>query len=98
MIDVDKLNDNIDDYMQIKIIKEQILNKIKEYGKTLSYMAADAPISVLCLPKVTENALLNHGCLRVYDLFDCDFSEVKGLGVARIRYLTTRLNEFVSVP
>ena len=91
------VSNNIDQDMQLKKIKEEVLKKLSEYRTTIAYMASDAPLSVLCLPKTIENALLAHGYLRIYDLFNCDFTEIKGLGVTRIRDLTTRLDQFVSM-
>jgi hypothetical protein len=81
----------------IKKIKEEISKKFSEYRTTLNYMAADAPIGILCLPKAIEISLINHGCLRIYDLFDLDFVEVKGLGVRRIGELTACLDKFFSM-
>jgi|SRR5271166_3028892 len=78
-------------------IKEEIAKKFTDYRKTINYMAADAPIGTLCLPTVIENALLDHGCLRIYDLFDCDFTKVKGLGIRRIGDLTASLDKFISM-
>ncbi len=94
---MDELENNLDKEMILKKIREEVAERLKNYQKTMSYMAADAPLSVLCLPKVIENALINHGCLRIYDLFDCDFTEIKGLGVGRIRHLTTCLDQFFAM-
>lgn len=91
------VKNNFEHDEKMRKIKEEVLKKFEDYRKTLNYMAADAPIQILCLPTVIENALLNHGCLRVYDLFDCDFVEIKGLGVSRIRDLTTCLDQFFSM-
>jgi len=84
-------------HTELKKIKEELLKKLEEYRKTMKYMSADAPIGILCLPKVVEKSLINHGCLRVYDLFDCDFTEVKGLNLTSIRNLATCLDEFISM-
>lgn len=104
MIDNQNLNDHpetvnqkIEYELQMKKLRDEVIKKFGEYKNTLNYMAADAPLGVLCLPTAIENALLAHGCLRVYDLFDLDFTEVKGLGVTRIRNLTTRLDQFLSM-
>ena len=78
-------------------IREEVSKKFNDYRNTLNYMAADAPISILCLPTAIENALLAHGCLRIYDLFNIDFTEIKGLGVTRIRDLTACLDKFFSM-
>ena len=94
---VETVNNNFEYDMQMKKIREAVAKKFEEYIKTISYMAADAPIGVLCLPEVIEKALRDHGLLRVYDLFDCDFTEVKGLGVVRIGQLTTCLDKFFSM-
>ena len=91
------VNNNIEYEMQMKKIREEVAEKLIGYRKTLSYMAADVPLSVLCLNPHIESALVAHGCLRVYDLLDLDFTKVKGLGIVRIRNLTARLDEFLSM-
>ena len=91
-VDNEKIKDT-----ELKKIKEELLKKLEEYRKSMKYMAADAPIGILCLPKATEKSLINHGCLRVYDLFNCDFTEIKGLGVTRIKRLTACLDQFFAV-
>lgn len=73
-------------------LKEDILH----YRKCLSYLSANVPIEVLCLPKVIENALIAEGKVRVYDLFECDLTKIKGLGKNRVELLTARLDEFFS--
>ena len=95
--DPEIVKNKIEYEQQMKQIKEQIAKKFNDYRNTLSYMEADAPIGTLCLPPAIENALLAHGLLRIYDLFDCDFTKVKGLGVRRIGDLTTRLDKFFSM-
>lgn len=104
MVDDNKLVENIEyvknnfEYEEnMRKIREEIVKKFAEYRKTLNYMAADAPIETLCLPTAIQNALLDHGCLRIYDLFDLDFAKVKGLGTRRIGDLTTCLNKFLSM-
>lgn len=94
---VENVNNNFENEMHLKKIREEVLKKFSEYRKTIAYMAADAPLEILCLPNTIQNALLAHGCLRVYDLFDMDFTEVKGLGVRRIRDLTACLDQFFSM-
>jgi len=94
--------DNLDEMklehdLKMQQMKEEVLRKLTEYRKTMSYLYADAPITVLCLPPVIEKSLLDHGCLRVYDLFDLDFTKVKGLGDSRIRQLTSSLDQFLSM-
>lgn len=104
MSDINKLIENPDavkknfEYEeQMKKIREEVAKKFIEYRKTLTYMATDAPLGILCLAPVIENALLAHGCLRIYDLFDCDFTKVKGLGIRRIGDLTASLDKFFSM-
>lgn len=76
-------------------------NKIKKdfqrYRKVMSCIQADIPIQVLCLPKTIENILIRSGCLRVYDMIDLDFSEIKGIGPTRRILLSSRLDQFLSV-
>mgnify|MGYP001601849653 FL=1 len=95
--DTQSVNNNIEYDFKMQKIREEVLKKFSEYSRTLNFMMADAPISILCLSKAIETSLTNHGCLRVYDLFDCDFTKVKGLGEVRIRDLTTSLDKFLSM-
>ena len=88
---------NLEYEEQIKKIRKEVAEKFEQYNKTILYMTGDAPISILCLPTPIEKALLNYGCLRIYDLFNLDFTKVKGLGIARIRDLTARLDEFIAM-
>jgi hypothetical protein len=104
MYDINKLienpeivKENFEYEEKMRKVREQVSKKFTEYRTTLSYMAADAPIGTLCLPSAIENALLAHGLVRIYDLFDCDFTEVKGLGVRRIGDLTASLDKFFSM-
>ncbi len=76
---------------------EELMKSLSTFRKTISYMTADAPIGVLCLPKEIENILTKNGFNRIYDIFDTDLTKVKGLGASRLRYLTSRLNEFFSI-
>ncbi len=93
----DSVNKNFEPDLELAKIRDEVLRKYRDYSKTMAYMAADAPVEVLCLPKTLQNILLDNGFLRVYDLFDMDFTKIKGLGVVRARDLTTRLNEFLSM-
>lgn len=93
----ESVKDNFEEELKIKLLKEALSKSFQEYKTTIAYMSADAPISVLCLDKATENILNENGLERIYDLFDYDFTKIKGLGVGRIRNLTSRLNEFFSV-
>lgn len=80
-----------------QILKKEILQRFSEYNRTIDFMVADAPLSVLCLPKATEKALSACGYKRVYDLFGLDFTKVEGLDEARIEGLTSSLDKFLSV-
>lgn len=90
-------NVNTEYEMDMKRIRDEVIKKYDEYRSTLKYLSADAPIEVLCLPKQIENILLGHGFLRIYDLFDMDFTKIKGLGVARSRHLASCLDQFFSM-
>ena len=83
--------------MKIQKLKEELLKSFERYRKTLNYLAADAPIEIMGLPTATQNCLLAHGLFRIYDLLDCDFTKVKGLGEIRIRDITSRLDQFCSM-
>ena len=67
------------------------------YRKTLSYMSANVPLGVLCLPKSLEKILLRNGFIRVYDLIGCDFTKIEGVGDGRADLLASRLDEFFTV-
>ncbi len=94
---LESVNNNFENDMKMQKIREEVLKKFTEYRQTLNFMVADAPIAILCLPSAIEKALANQGLLRIYDLFDCDFSKIKGLGIVRIRLLTSSLDEFFSM-
>ncbi len=78
-------------------LRNEVLKKFENYKNILNLLAADAPIQTLCLPTAIENVLLAHGLLRIYDLFNCDFTKIKGLGSRRIGDLTARLDQFLSM-
>ncbi len=88
---------NFEEDAQLKKIREEVLKRFVDYNKTLSYLATDAPIEVLGLPKSIETILINNDLLRVYELLNVDFTKIKGLGVRRCRDLATRLNQFLSM-
>jgi len=93
----ENVNNNIEESVNIEKLRKELLEKFQNYNKTLTYLAADAPISTLCLPKATEALLLKSGCVRIYDLFNMDLTKIKGIGSVRLRHLTTRLDQFVSM-
>ena len=93
----ESVNTNFESDMRMQKIREEVAKSYAEYRNSINFMVADAPISVLGLTPVIENALHAHGCLRVYDLFNCNFVEVKGLGATRIRELTASLDQFLSM-
>lgn len=78
-------------------LKEELRKKFQDYQTTMKFMLADAPIEVLCLPAITQKVLLDQGFLRIYDLFNVDLVEIKGIGVARARHLTSSLDKFFSM-
>ncbi len=81
----------------LKEVKKRLLNSLNDYRNTLTYMYGDAPIGILCLPKTLETILINQGILRVYDLFNRDLTEIKGVGKSRIRDITSCLDQFLSM-
>ena len=91
---VENVNNNLEHEMQMQKIREKVLQKFQEYKKTIDYMAADAPIEILCLPLKIEKILIKNGLFRIYNLFDVDFTKIKGLGKTRIGQLTSRLDQF----
>lgn len=76
---------------------EDIKQNLMHFRRLLSYMGANVPIQVLCLPKQTEKLLIREGFLRVYDLINFDLSKIKGIGQARLDLLAARLDEFFTI-
>ena len=83
--------------LELAKIRKEVAEQYKSYQSTLKYLACDAPIEVLCLNEALNNILLANGFLRVYDLFDMDFTKIKGIGVRRSRDLTASLDQFFSM-
>jgi transcription-repair coupling factor (superfamily II helicase) len=83
--------------MQLQKIKEEVIKKFAEYEQSVKYMAADAPISILCLQKAVENKLIENNILRVYDLFNMDLAKVEWLNASGVRHLTASLNQFLAM-
>lgn len=97
----DSVNNNLEKDLNVQQVKNvmavELIKKLAEYRKTMAFMAGDAPISILGLPKNLEKVLLSNGLDRIYDLFDRDFTKIEGLSDVRISYLTTRIDEFLSM-
>ena len=93
----ENINSNFEKDIDMAKLKAELKQKLEDYNTTVKFMLADAPIQVLCLNPRVEMILLNEGFLRIYDLFDVDLTKVKGLGIARIRDLTARLDQFFSM-
>lgn len=83
--------------LEMAKLKEELRKKFSDYQTTMKFMLADAPIQILCLTPITEKVLLDQGFLRIYDLFNVDLIEIKGIGVARARNLTACLDKFFSM-
>lgn len=95
MVELDKLQDPED--LKHEKIREELLKGLQNYRKTLSYLLADAPVSILCLPSSMEKVLNDNGIVRLYDLFDADLTKIEGLSVSRLRNLTARIDEFFAM-
>lgn len=91
------INGNFENDMKLQKLREELSKSFQQYKDTMRMLAADAPIEILCLPQSIQKILLNNGCLRVYDLFDLDFTKIEGFGPVRIRHLTTCLDQFFSM-
>ncbi len=91
------VNNNFEQDLKMKAMREELSKSFQNYKKTLSYMMTDAPIEILGLSPQVENLLIANGCLRVYDLFDLDLVKIKGFGSARIGELQSRFDQFLSM-
>lgn len=78
-------------------MKLHLVESLGNYRQLMSYMTADAPISILGLGKTIETTLGNAGCFRVYDLLNRDLAKIKGIGIKRVGLLTSSLNQFLSM-
>ena len=87
----------IDIELQKNKIRKEILDKFKTYQSTLSYMLLDVPIAVLGLPRKMESALVSHGCLRVCDMINMNFTEIEGLNDLAARDLAARFDQFLAM-
>lgn len=94
---LENINNNFEADLDMAQLKAELKQKFDEYQVTMKFMLGDAPIEILCLNSTIQGILINEGFLRVYDLFNADLIKVKGLGVVRIKELTTRLDQFFSM-
>lgn len=94
---LENINTNFEVDMKMKQLREELSKRFSEYQTTMKYLAADAPLEILCLNAQVEKILLDNGCLRVYDVFNMDLAKIEGIGAVRFRHLTSRLDEFFSM-
>ena len=94
---LDNINTNFEFDIDMQKLRVEVIKKFDEYRSTMNYLSADAPIGILCLSPMVDKILTDHGCSRVYDLFNLDLVEIKGLGEVRIKQITARLDQFFSM-
>jgi hypothetical protein len=93
----ENINNNFEKDLDMAKLKEELRKKFTDYQTTMKFMLADAPIEILCLPQATEKILLDQGFLRIYDLFNIDLIEIKGIGIVRVKQLAASLDKFFSM-
>lgn len=93
----ENINNNLEIKIDMKKLQEELKRSYESYKKSLRYMAADMPISALCITQSTEKKLYALGYQRIYDLFDVDFTKIEGLNASELRNLTSRFNQFLSM-
>lgn len=93
----ENVNNNFESDVDFARLKQELHKKFHDYQTTMRFMLADAPIDILCLPPSLHKVLTDQGFLRIYDLFDVDLVKVKGLGVVRVKQLTSSLDQFFSM-
>jgi len=93
------MNDNKKDVLEdeVMMIKLKLVESLSNYRQIMNYMASDAPIGILGLPKTLEKVLCTAGCFRIYDLIDRDLTKIKGIGRKRQSLLTSSLDKFLSM-
>lgn len=94
---LENVNNNFEEKIHMEKLKQELIKSFTDYRSVIKMLVGDAPISVLCLNKKIEKSLSAAGFFRVYDIFDLDFTEIKGLTDVDITHLTSRLDEFVSM-
>ena len=77
--------------------KVDVKKELAHYRNVLSFMGANVPVEVLCLPQSVITILHKHDIVRVYDLIDHSLDGIKGLGKNRIDLIRARCDEFFSV-
>ncbi len=77
--------------------QERTRKEIESYRRVLMFMGANVPIQVLCLPTAIEKILLKEKLFRVYDLIDCDFAKIKGIGDTRAEIVAASLDQFLTM-
>lgn len=93
----ENIEKNFENDLDMVKLKQELRKKFSEYQTTMKFMLADAPIEVLCLDPKIEKILTDQGFLRIYDLFNVDLVEIKGIGVVRVKQLAARLDQFFSM-
>ena len=78
-------------------IAAELLKSLENYRKNMAYMAADAPLSILNIPKSVQKVLNNQGIERIYDLIDLDFTKIIGISESRIAAIKQSVDEFLSM-
>lgn len=83
--------------IDMQLLKKELMERFSSYQKTIQYMTADAPISLLGLGSRLDKKLVDQGFLRIYDLIDLDLIKIEGLTHVEARNLTACLNKFFSM-
>lgn len=93
----ENVKENFEINIKMQQLKEELNKSFSNYKRTMQYMASDAPISVLCLPKKIEKILTDQGFLRIYDLINVDLVKIEGIPISRLSDITSRLDQFLSM-
>ena len=93
----ENIEEKFEQDLDMALLREELRKKFQDYQTTMKYMLADAPIEGLCFDPKIQKILTDEGFLRIYDLFNVDLVKVKGLGVVRVKQLTSRLDQFFSM-
>ncbi len=76
-------------------IKQHFLKSLMDYRQYIEHAQLDAPLEVLCLPKNTLSILHREGFTRVSEISSYDLTKIKGLGLVKIAYINSRLQQFL---
>ena len=82
---------------ELKKFKRYAVDLLKFYGKKMKMMSCDVPIEVLNLSDNLTRKLKSNGVERIYDFFNGNFAEIKGLKPRDVTIIQDSIQFFLSL-